>query len=73
VNWRWTGYSALIYLAAMRAIPSVPYDAARLDGAGPWRQFTNVDFSTQARTWKDSAYRYRDVIARNGLAGPSSG
>jgi cellobiose transport system permease protein len=42
VNWRWTGYNALIYLAAMQAIPSVLYDAARLDGAGPWRQFTNV-------------------------------
>jgi beta-glucosidase len=28
----------------------------------------HVDYATQARTLKDSAYWYRDVIARNGLA-----
>jgi len=33
----------------------------------------HVDFFTQVRTWKDSAYWYRDTIARNGLAGPRSG
>ena len=26
-----------------------------------------VDYDTLQRTWKDSAYWYRDVIARNGL------
>ncbi|MBL8049376.1 MAG: beta-glucosidase [Chthonomonas sp.] len=31
----------------------------------------HVDFETQKRTPKDSAYWYRDVIARNGLAAPS--
>ena len=34
VNWRWTGYNALIYLAAMQAIPRDLYEAAALDGAG---------------------------------------
>ena len=28
VNWRWTGYNALIYLAAMQAIPRDLYEAA---------------------------------------------
>ncbi len=42
VNWRWTGYNALIYLAAMQAIPRDLYEAAALDGAGPWKQFTKV-------------------------------
>jgi cellobiose transport system permease protein len=42
VNWRWTGYNALIYLAAMQAIPRDLYEAAALDGAGAWKQFTTV-------------------------------
>ena len=42
VNWRWTGYNALIYLAAMQAIPRDLYEAAALDGAGAWKQFTRV-------------------------------
>lgn len=42
VNWRWTGYNALIYLAAMQAIPKDLYEAAAIDGAGRWRQFWTV-------------------------------
>ncbi len=42
VNWRWTGYNALILLAAMQAVPRELYDAAAIDGASRWRQFTNV-------------------------------
>ncbi|HEY9369343.1 sugar ABC transporter permease [Streptomyces sp.] len=42
VVWRWTGYNALIYLAAMQAIPDELYESAELDGASPWRQFVHV-------------------------------
>jgi cellobiose transport system permease protein len=42
VTWRWTGYNALIYLAAMQAVPADLYEAAALDGASRWRQFTSV-------------------------------
>jgi cellobiose transport system permease protein len=42
VNWRWTGYNALIVLAAMLAIPRDLYEAARVDGAGPVRQFFSI-------------------------------
>jgi cellobiose transport system permease protein len=42
VIWRWTGYNALIYLAAMQAIPDDLYEAAAIDGARPWRQFWHV-------------------------------
>ncbi|MCL2550949.1 MAG: sugar ABC transporter permease [Actinomycetia bacterium] len=42
VTWRWTGYNALIYLAAMQAVPADLYEAAALDGASRWRQFINV-------------------------------
>jgi len=33
------GQIGLIFLAALKAIPSTLYDAASLDGAGPWRKF----------------------------------
>jgi cellobiose transport system permease protein len=39
VTWRWTGYNALIYLAAMQAIPDDLYESAAIDGARRWKQF----------------------------------
>jgi len=42
VTWRWAGYNALIYLAAMQGIPDELYEAAAIDGAKPWRQFRHV-------------------------------
>ena len=42
VIWRWTGYNALLYLAAMQAIPADRYEAASLDGASRWKQFIHV-------------------------------
>jgi cellobiose transport system permease protein len=42
VTWRWTGYNALIYLAAMQGIPEDLYEAAAIDGARPFRQFIHV-------------------------------
>ncbi|WP_216211231.1 carbohydrate ABC transporter permease [Amycolatopsis aidingensis] len=42
VNWRWTGYNALIVLAAMQAIPREVQEAAIVDGAGPFRRFVTV-------------------------------
>ena len=42
VIWRWTGFNALIYLAAMQAIPDDLYESAAIDGAGRWKQFWHV-------------------------------
>jgi cellobiose transport system permease protein len=42
VNWRWTGYNALIYLAAMQSIPKDVYESASLDGARSWTQFWRI-------------------------------
>ncbi len=42
VTWRWTGYNALIYLAAMQAVPKDLYEAAEVDGATRWHQFRHV-------------------------------
>jgi cellobiose transport system permease protein len=44
VDWRWTGYNALILLAGMQAIPRDLYESAALDGANQWRQFWSVTF-----------------------------
>ncbi|MFF2494028.1 carbohydrate ABC transporter permease [Agromyces sp. NPDC058064] len=42
VNWRWTGYNALILLAAMQAVPRDVHEAAAIDGAGAVRRFFSV-------------------------------
>jgi cellobiose transport system permease protein len=42
VTWRWVGYNALIYLAAMQGIPEELYEAAEVDGASGWQQFIHV-------------------------------
>ena len=42
VNWRWTGYNALIFLAAMQAVPRDVYESAALDGANRFQQFRHV-------------------------------
>lgn len=42
VNFRWTGYNTLIFLAAMQAIPQDLYEAAVIDGASRVRQFFSV-------------------------------
>jgi cellobiose transport system permease protein len=42
IIWRWTGYTALIYLAAMQAVPKDLYAAASLDGASPFQQFRKI-------------------------------
>jgi cellobiose transport system permease protein len=42
VDWRWTGYNALIYLAAMQSISKDVYESASLDGASANRQFWSM-------------------------------
>jgi cellobiose transport system permease protein len=42
VNFRWTGYTALILLAGMQAISRDMYEAASIDGASKPRQFFSI-------------------------------
>ncbi len=42
VNWRWTGYNALILLAAMQSVPRDIHESAALDGAGFARRFFSI-------------------------------
>jgi multiple sugar transport system permease protein len=40
--WKNFGYNMLIFIAGLQAIPEELYEAAYLDGAGPWRRFRHV-------------------------------
>ncbi|SEN15023.1 carbohydrate ABC transporter permease [Nonomuraea pusilla] len=42
IMWRWTGYNALIFLAAMQAVPRELYEAATLDGASTLTQLRRI-------------------------------
>jgi cellobiose transport system permease protein len=42
VAWRWFGYSTLLYLASLQAVPRDIYEAASIDGAGGWKQFVHI-------------------------------
>lgn len=37
--WEWTPLMFLILLAGLQSLPVEPFEAARVDGAGPWRTF----------------------------------
>jgi cellobiose transport system permease protein len=62
VLWRWTGYNALIYLAAMQAVPGDLYEAAALDGASRWRTF-----------WSITVPGIRPALAFTAIAGTVNG
>jgi multiple sugar transport system permease protein len=40
--WQGVGFQMVIILAGLQSIPGELYDAARVDGARPWRQFLHV-------------------------------
>jgi cellobiose transport system permease protein len=42
IIWRWTGYNALIYLAAMQTVPKDLYAAASVDGATSLQQLRKI-------------------------------
>jgi len=40
--WQGVGFQMVIYLAGLQEIPSSLYEAAQVDGANKWQQFTNI-------------------------------
>ncbi len=40
--WHGLGFQVIIFLAGLRAIPDMYYEAARIDGAGPGQLFRNI-------------------------------
>jgi len=42
ITWRWTGYNMIFYLAGLQNINYEIYEAARIDGASAFSQFTKI-------------------------------
>ncbi len=40
--WKNFGYNMIIFVAGLQGIPTTLYEAARVDGAGPWQQFRRI-------------------------------
>ena len=40
--WWTAGYNLVLFLAGLQNIPQHLYEAARIDGAGPWREFWSI-------------------------------
>ncbi len=40
--WQYVGYNMLFFLAGLQAIPKQLYEAAEIDGAGPFKQFFHI-------------------------------
>ena len=48
--WKGVGWGTIVYLAAISAVDPTLYEAARLDGAGRWRQMWNITIPSIAPT-----------------------
>ena len=48
--WKGFGYNMLIFIAGLQAIPEELYDAAEIDGAGPFRRFFSITLPMLAPT-----------------------
>lgn len=40
--WQWTPFMLLLMLAGLESLPTQPFEAAKVDGAGTWFTFANV-------------------------------
>jgi len=40
--WRWTGYNMVLMLAGLQGISNEYYEAARIEGAGPWQRMWHI-------------------------------
>lgn len=47
--WRYVGFHMMVLLAGLQAIPDELYEAARIDGAGPWQAFRRVTLPLMRR------------------------
>ena len=48
--WKNFGYNMLIFIAGLQVIPQDLYEAASIDGAGPWRRFRHITLPGLAPT-----------------------
>ena len=48
--WRNVGFFMVMFLAGLQSVPREMYEAATVDGAGPWRRFCNVTWPLLSNT-----------------------
>jgi multiple sugar transport system permease protein len=48
--WKGVGFVMIVYLAGLQAIPQELYEAAEVDGAGPWQRLRRITFPLLAPT-----------------------
>lgn len=78
-NWQWWGFLMLLFLAAMRSVDPSLYEAARLDGAGKWREFWHITLPGIRPTfvflflmtiiWSFLVFDYVYILTQGGPAG----
>ncbi|WP_430591775.1 carbohydrate ABC transporter permease [Humidisolicoccus flavus] len=78
-TWQWWGFLLVIFLASMQAVDPALYEAARLDGAGPFREFWNITLPSIRPTfvflalmtviWSFLVFDYIYVLTQGGPAG----
>ncbi|MFB9963454.1 carbohydrate ABC transporter permease [Sinosporangium siamense] len=78
-NWQWWGFLVVIFLAAMQGIEPSLYEAARMDGAGAWREFWNITLPSIRPTfmflslmtviWSFLVFDYVYILTQGGPAG----
>ncbi|HLR71696.1 MAG TPA: sugar ABC transporter permease [Pseudogracilibacillus sp.] len=42
ITWRWTGYNMIFYLSGLQNVDRSMYEAAKIDGASAFQQFTKI-------------------------------
>jgi len=78
--WIGVGFSMIVYLAGLQAIPAELYEAAEVDGASPWQRFRRITFPLIAPTtfflvivqtiWGMQAFDQIFVMTNGGPPGP---
>lgn len=78
VMWQFVGYHMIIQIAAMKNIPGSLYEAAGIDGASKWKQFTSITFPLIKPILKIDAVliitgslKYYDLVAVMTGGGPN--
>ena len=76
--WRHMGLTALLFYTGMQAIPKDIYEAARIEGAGPWRSFFGITLPLIRPTMVFvlvtsiiGSFQVFDTIAVTTLGGPN--
>ena len=75
--WRHMGFVALLFYTGMQGIPRSLYEAAQIEGAGPWRSFWNITLPLLRPTFVFvlvtsiiGSFQIFDTIAVTTLGGP---